>query len=194
MRTLNEVRELAHTYGISALTDKEAIRLISKSKKVANGEIDFMDFFRTTEGKAVLSLAQRYNNELEKKRVKKIICSKDCYNLFLPILQEIDMEQFWIVFLNKANNVIGKPYFHSKGGVSATVVDVKLIVKEALKVGASGLIMAHNHPSGEVNPSNQDNNITKKIKDACSLMDIAMLDHIIVGENKYYSYADEGIL
>lgn len=102
-------------------------------------------------------------------------------------------EHFYAMYLNQSNNVIG--YHHiSTGGITGTMVDVRMIIKGALDCLAIGIILVHNHPSGNLKPSNADDKITRKIKEACSLMDIRLLDHLILTEDSYYSYADEGKL
>lgn len=107
---------------------------------------------------------------------------------------EIELqEQFVILYLNRKNKVIGY-YRHSKGGITGTLVDVRLVMAVAVKSTAVGIIISHNHPSGNPNPSNEDLNLTKKIKEACKFFDIAVLDHIIIARDEYYSFADEGNL
>jgi DNA repair protein RadC len=102
-------------------------------------------------------------------------------------------EQFVVLYVNRANKVIGS-YQLSKGGLTGTVADVRLILSVALKTLASGLILAHNHPSGNLKPSEADIGLTKKIKQSAKLMDIELLDHIIISNEGYYSFIDEGIL
>ena len=102
-------------------------------------------------------------------------------------------EQFVVLYLNRANRVIGS-YQLSKGGITGTIADVRLILSVALKTLASGLILAHNHPSGNLKPSEADVSLTNKIKEAAKLMDIQVLDHIILSDCGYFSFADEKIL
>lgn len=102
-------------------------------------------------------------------------------------------EEFWVVYLNNSNKVIFKLQL-SKGGITATLVDVRLILKCALEVGATALILAHNHPSGSLIPSDADRLITQKIKSASQSLDIKILDHLIVTEKAYFSFSDQGIL
>ena len=102
-------------------------------------------------------------------------------------------EEFWIILLNRANKVLQKCNI-SEGGISGTVVDPKKIFKISLDHHASSIILGHNHPSGVVTPSDADNRITKKLCEAGALLDIAVIDHLILGEDNYYSYADEGTL
>ena len=102
-------------------------------------------------------------------------------------------EEFKIILLNRANIVLGI-YEMSKGGISGTVVDVRIILGVALKCNASSIIMVHNHPSGKSTPSDTDKSITKRLKEACSLLDLSLLDHLIITKEAYYSFTDEGIL
>ena len=102
-------------------------------------------------------------------------------------------EQFVVLYLNRANKVIGS-YQLSKGGITGTIADVRLILSVALKTLASGLILAHNHPSGNLKPSEADIQLTQKVKDAAKLMDIEVLDHMILSSNGYFSFTDDGII
>ena len=124
---------------------------------------------------------------------KKITASRDVFEIFQPMLCDIPYEEFWVVFLNKSNKVIDKIKI-SQGGISATVIDVRLILKYAIERLASSIVLCHNHPSGNLQPSEADKKITRQLKDASKLMDISVLDHIIVTETNYYSFLDEGFL
>lgn len=123
----------------------------------------------------------------------KITSSYTAYQLLHKRLSDLPHEEFWILLLNRANQVI-KDECLSKGGISGTVVDVRLICRSAIENSASGLIIAHNHPSGQITPSEQDKMITKKLKEALKLFEISLLDHIIVGDQKYFSFSDDGLL
>ncbi len=141
---------------------------------------------------AALELGRRRKfSETVKKQ--KITSSKDVFDLFHPLLSDLVHEEFWILLLNRSNYMIGKSRI-SQGGLSGTVIDARIILKNAIEKLSSGLILCHNHPSGNIKPSEADKQITKKMKDAASLMDINLMDHIIIGENDYFSFADEGIL
>ncbi|MFO8236028.1 MAG: DNA repair protein RadC [Bacteroidales bacterium] len=125
---------------------------------------------------------------------QKISSSIDVFERFAPKLQDLTHEEFWVVYLNRANKVIFENRI-SKGGVAGTVIDVKIILKAALERKiASSLILCHNHPSGNINPSKADIQITNKLKDAAKLLDLQVLDHLIIGEDNYFSFADEGYL
>ena len=124
---------------------------------------------------------------------KKITSSHDAYQILKGTLCDLAHEEFWIVLLNRANVPVKKIKL-SKGGVAGTVVDIKIIVKEAVNELASGVIIFHNHPSGNLEPSASDLQITKKIKDALNLVEINLLDHLIITSKSFYSFADEGKL
>lgn len=119
--------------------------------------------------------------------------SADSWRLVRPDLEELDHEQFWMLLLNRANKLIRKEQV-SRGGTNSTVVDPKIIFKSALSYGASSIVLAHNHPSGTLLPSESDLRLTRRLRDAASLLEIAILDHLIVGANSYFSFADEGVL
>lgn len=124
---------------------------------------------------------------------ERITSSNDVVEIFQPMLADLPHEEFWALLLNKANKVIDKVRV-SQGGVAGTVVDVRIIVKAAVEKLASSIIIAHNHPSGNPKPSDKDLSITKKLKDAANLFDIALLDHLIITDNECYSFADNGNL
>jgi DNA repair protein RadC len=125
--------------------------------------------------------------------VLQIKCSKDVADIFQPLLADLSHEEFWILFLNRSNRVINRMKL-SQGGISGTVTDVRMVMKKAIEYLASGIIVCHNHPSGNLNPSESDSNITQKIKEAGNLMDIQLLDHLIISDRDYYSFADNGLL
>jgi len=141
---------------------------------------------------AALELGRR-RKLAEVEDVLQIKCSKDVAEIFQPLLSDLSHEEFWILFLNRSNKVINKMKL-SQGGISGTVTDVRMVMKKAIEYLASGIIVCHNHPSGNLNPSESDSKITQKIKDAGNLMDIQLLDHIIISEKDYYSFADNGLL
>lgn len=123
----------------------------------------------------------------------KITCSKDAYEIIKPELMDLSYEVFWILLLNRANQVIKKCQI-STGGISGTVADPKIIFKTALENLCSSIILVHNHPSGNLKPSSADISLTKKMKESGNLLEIPVLDHLIFSDNGYYSFADEGIL
>ncbi len=141
---------------------------------------------------AALELGRR-RKEIEGNEKPKIAGSRDAYEILKADLLDISHEEFWIVLLNRANRVIRKSQI-SQGGVAGTVADPKIIFKVALEELASGIILAHNHPSGNLTASQADLDLTKKLKDAGKLLDIQVLDHIIVAGQRYFSFADEGLI
>jgi len=174
------------------LTSGENLIEISKM-----GINDLMGFNGIGEAKAVTLIAAlelgKRRNESEVLAKEKIACSRDAFEIFRSVIGDQPYEAFWIILLNKANKVIRKCSI-SEGGVSGTVVDPKKIYKIALDQHASSIILGHNHPSGNIQPSEADQKITKKIRDAGFMLDVAVLDHLIIGDDSYYSFADEGTL
>ena len=158
---------------------------------------DLMKFKGIGEAKSIsiiaaLELGRRRRGEeaIEKKQVTS---SSSVFELMQPIIGELSHEEFWIVYLNNSNKVLKKIQL-SKGGILGTLVDVRLVIKAALQIGAVGLILTHNHPSGSLIPSQADKKITQKLKIASDTIDIKVLDHLIITEKAYFSFADENLL
>lgn len=141
---------------------------------------------------AALEVGRRRRGE-DAEKIAKISGSKDAFALLHPLIGELQHEEFWIVYLNNSNKVIHKSQL-SKGGITGTLVDVRLVLKQALELGAVGIILAHNHPSGTVKPSAADKEVTDKLKKASEALDIKILDHLILTQHDYLSFADQGIL
>lgn len=161
---------------------------------------------------AALELGQRRRMK-EAVATQQITCSKDVFELMQPRLGDLSHEEFWIILLSNSNRVrsiarnselasdnrfvnykIHETLNISKGGMTGTVVDIRILFKLALEHQATGVILIHNHPSGKLKPSDADIQITKKIKEASNIMDVALLDHFIITEFDYYSFADNGLL
>lgn len=140
---------------------------------------------------AALELGRRRREE-DAVELKKITSSKSIFEIMQPIIGELSHEEFWIIYMNNSNKVISKSQL-SKGGITGTLVDVRIVFKTALEMGATALILCHNHPSGTLIPSDADKQITRKLKLAGDNLEIKVLDHLIVTETSYYSFADEGI-
>lgn len=141
---------------------------------------------------AALELGRR--RKLAEAIVEPLIqSSKNAYDIMHPILADLRHEEIWILLLSKSSKVIRKHQVNM-GGISTTVVDIRLIMKEALESLASAMILCHNHPSGNKEPSVEDDMITAQLKDAGKIMNIELLDHIIVCDDCYYSYKDENRL
>lgn len=213
-------REKLKNKGIGALTDAELIAIligsgtknesaVDVSKRLMNaadnnlnvlGKKTLRDLMQVNgigEAKAISIMASL---ELGKRRKladiltkQKITSSKEVYELFSAMLMDLPHEEFWVIMLNRSNTIIEK-YKLSQGGIAGTVIDVKIIIKKALENLASSLILCHNHPSGNIRPSQNDRVITNKLSDAAKYFDIKVLDHLIVSDNGYYSFADEGDL
>lgn len=214
-------REKLVTKGVSALSDAELLAILigsgSRNETVvelAQRILHSVDNNLNTLGKLTIKeLIKNFHGIGEAKAVSiiaalelgrrrklseiaiepQIATSKDAFEIMHPLLADLPHEEVWIILLSKANRVI-KKYQVSKGGISGTVVDIRLIMKEAIESLASAMILCHNHPSGSSQPSMDDDMKTAQLKEAGKIMDIRLLDHIIVCDNTYYSYGDEGRL
>lgn len=149
------------------------------------------------QAKAVTILAA---SELGKRRKaeeagerRQIRCSQDIYSCFHPLMCDLPVEECWVLLLNQASRMIDRVRI-GQGGLASTVVDVRCILREALLKRASSIVLCHNHPSGNIAPSREDDSLTQSLFQAACLMNIRMLDHVIVSDGAYYSYADEGRL
>lgn len=142
---------------------------------------------------ATMEIANRKQFRMSNNQEKSITSSNDAAEILIPILRDYPHEVFYLLLLNQKNKIIHKQIL-STGGITAAIVDVRMLMKIALEHLATAMIISHNHPSGNLNPSNADKSITQKIKNAGEIMDIKLLDHIIIGDNSYYSFADNGIL
>ncbi|MCL4156511.1 UNVERIFIED_CONTAM: hypothetical protein GTU68_044637 [Idotea baltica] len=213
-------REKLLAKGKNALSDAELIAIligsgnkketaVGLSKRIlqsVNGNINELSklsveklcaFNGIGEAKAItiitaLELAKR--KQLEVTLTKpKITSSKSVFNVMQPIIGDLPHEEFWVLYLNNSNKVLAKNQI-SKGGLTATVVDVRLVLKKALELASVGLVVCHNHPSGKLEPSQSDKHLTQKLKNASATLDIKLLDHLIITEKDYFSFADERIL
>ena len=141
---------------------------------------------------AALELGKRRSFEPQELN-PKIVSSRSVFDIMRPILYDLPHEEFWILYLNNSNKVIHKTQL-SKGSMTGTLVDVRLVLKEALQIGAISIVVTHNHPSGTLNPSKADKDITQKLVTAASSVDIQVLDHLIISNQGYFSFADEGMI
>jgi DNA repair protein RadC len=139
---------------------------------------------------AALELGRR-RNDSERPDREQILCSNDAFRLFKPFLCDLPHEELWIALTNRQGRIIEKMQI-SRGGVSETSADIRLILKAAVNALASGIILCHNHPSGSPSPGRNDDALTTRLQNAAALMEIKLLDHIIIADNRCYSYADEG--
>ncbi len=137
-----------------------------------------------------LGRRRRIEDALELPEIKS---SKAIFNIMQPLIGELQHEEFWIVYLNNSNRVLHKEQL-SKGGLTGTLVDVRLVFKKGIELFSTAIILCHNHPSGKLQPSQADKSITSKLKLAGETLDIKVLDHIIITENAYFSFADENLI
>lgn len=170
---------------ISAMTPEEMTR---KFKGIGNAKAITLA--------AAFELGMRNARQLEaeiarRKAATRVTSSRDAYDFIHERLYLLPHEEFWIIMLSRANTIIGS-HCVSRGGMTATVVDARLIMHTAINHLAAGLILIHNHPSGNLNPSAQDDSLTRRIAEAGKLLEIKILDHLIVASDSYYSYNDEG--
>jgi DNA repair protein RadC len=141
---------------------------------------------------AALELGRR-RKEQDRPQRARVTCSRDAYNEMIPHLIDKPHEEFWILLMNRANEIL-RPVQISSGGISGTVADTRIIFKQAIEHLASSMILLHNHPSGNLLPSQADKDLTRKLKEAGRLLEIPILDHLIFTDKAYFSFADEGIL
>ena len=158
---------------------------------------DLMKFKGVGEAKAIsiavaLEIGHRRAAQEVPDRVQ-ITCSRDTYNVLSPYLSDLNTEEFWAIYLNQNNRVIGKSKL-SSGGINQSVVDVRILFKSALDHLSTAIVIAHNHPSGNLKPSAEDLKITRQIADAGKILNIQLLDHLIISQNSYFSFADENVL
>lgn len=158
---------------------------------------DLMKFKGIGEAKAIsvaatLEIGRRKASQ-EMPEKTSISSARDSYNVFSQHLSDLRTEEFWAIFLNQKNQIVYKTQI-SKGGISGTLVDVRVLFRIALEHFATSIIVAHNHPSGSLKPSLEDIQITKNIKNAGEILNVTLLDHLIIGDNSFFSFAEEGLL
>ena len=211
-------RERMMMHGASALSNAELLAILIGSGNAEESAVELMrkilsDFHNNLNelGKASIEELCRYKgigsakavsilaaSELGKRRKEEsvkeritILSSKDVYDCFYPMMCDLPIEECWVLLLNQASKIIDKVKI-SAGGLSATAVDVRCILREALLKRASAIVLCHNHPSGNIRPSKEDDFLTKHVAQASGCMDIRLVDHIILTDGAFYSYADEG--
>jgi DNA repair protein RadC len=205
LSSLSDAELIALLIG-SGTRNESAVELAKKVLKNANnnlnelGKLEIKDLQKNKgigEAKAIIITAalelgrrRKHADIIDK---QKISSSNDVFELFQPLLGDLPHEEFWILLLNRSNKIIDR-FKISQGGVSGTVIDVRLILKLAIEKLASSIILCHNHPSGNKMPSDADDSITQKLIDGGKLLDIKVLDHIIIADTQFFSYADEGKL
>jgi DNA repair protein RadC len=213
-------REKMLKHGFSALSNAELVAILIGSGNINESAVELSrrilsDFKNNLDqlGKSSVEKLKSFNGigeakainilaalELGRRRVlsdngslTKINSSDDAFQYIKIELSDLTHEEFWAIYLDRANNVIGKSKI-SQGGVSGTVIDVRIILKQAIEKLASSIVLVHNHPSGNLSPSQSDLDITTKASEASKLVDIKVLDHIIIAGNHFSSLADEGLI
>jgi DNA repair protein RadC len=212
-------REKMLLKGVNTLSDAELIAILIRSGSREESAVDLAKRILNTNQNnlnqlAKLSLAdlQKFKGigkakaisivaalELGKRRrleqaleIPQVSDSRTVYELLHPLMSDLQHEEFWVLYLNQSNKVIDR-WLAGKGGITSTLVDVRLVLKKALEVGAVSIILSHNHPSGKREPSAQDRELTERMQEAARTLDIKVLDHIIIADQKYFSFADEGL-
>lgn len=185
------------------MSDRELIYEITNNRQIVsdiernNGDIDLEKLFASlTPGRkkvAVAAVEMYKRQQSQQVERRQILSSKDVYELMQPLIGGLRNEEFWIVAINNASRIIKKVQV-SVGGIDQTSADVRLIMRVLIDTGASQFAAVHNHPSGNPKPSNDDRKLTEQLKKAAEIFNIRMMDHVIVTDNGYYSFCDEGML
>jgi DNA repair protein RadC len=177
-RILNTIENNLNKLGKLSVTELQKFKGIGEAKAIS----------------IITALELGRRRRLEEALVKaQINSSKAVFEIMQPLIGELEHEEFWVLYLNNSNKVLLKELV-SKGGLTGTLVDVRMVFKKAVELYATAIILCHNHPSGKLQPSEADKSITKKIKMAGDTLDIKVLDHLIITENAYFSFADESLL
>jgi DNA repair protein RadC len=217
----DQPREKLLLKGKAALSDAELLTILLRTgvtgssaldiaKKIINhvngdlnalGKLSVSDLKKLAKGlgdtKAITIVAalelgrRRQASEVREKPVIKT--SRDTYDYIYAEMADLSHEEFYVLYLNRHNKVLAHKNI-STGGIAGTVVDVKIVLKHGIEVLATAMIAVHNHPSGNVKPSQTDIELTKKLKEAAKMVDLTLIDHLILGEKQYYSFADEGMM
>lgn len=176
-----KAKEKLNQYGLPAMTNNELLEVLKFKGNIS-------DYYLSSEYKAAKELIRRF----EKPEQVKIVNSQDAAKI-LSFLETETEEQFWAIYLNRANKVLTTEFI-SKGDATSTTCNLQMITRRALELKAQGVILSHNHPSGSLRPSDADNYITKKTKEALALFSINLFDHVIITNNGHFSFANEGII
>ena len=211
-------REKMMAHGVASLSNAELLAILIGSGNTEDSAVDLMrkvlnDYHQNLNelGKASIDELCRYKgigpakaitilsaSELGKRRKEEevherqtILSSKDIYECFYPLLCDLPTEECWVLLLNQAFKVIDKVKI-SSGGLNATAVDIRCVLREALLKRATNIALCHNHPSGNICPSRDDDRLTDQLNKACQTMNIGLADHVILVDGRFYSYADEG--
>lgn len=195
---------MENIYESRFLSDNELLYNITNSKQLAtdaqlcNDEMIDLDkiFAALTPGRQKVAIAavELYKRmQARKEKRLNIRCSRDIYNIMMTLLNDLPNEEFWVLSLNNNMKMLKKTRL-SFGGIDQTCVDIRLVMRELILVGAVAFVVVHNHPSGYLKPSEQDKRITEALLNAGKAMNIKLTDHVIIGGDGYYSFSDEGII
>jgi len=177
-KILGGVGNNLHELGRQSISDLQKIKGVGPAKAISV--------------MAAMELGRRRSGTQQTDKVP-IKSSETVFKLFHPLLGDLKHEEFWLLMLNRANRVLGR-FKVSQGGLSGTVIDTRIILKKALDNLSSSIIVCHNHPSGNMQPSDADVKITEKLKKAAEMLEIKLLDHVIIADKSYFSFADEGLI
>jgi DNA repair protein RadC len=177
-KILGGVGHNLHELGRQSISDLQKVKGIGPAKAISL--------------MAAMELGRRRSGTQQADKVP-VKSSETVFNLFHPLVGDLKHEEFWLLMLNRANRVLGR-FKVSQGGLSGTVIDTRIILKKALDNLSSSIIVCHNHPSGNMQPSDADVKITEKLKKAAEMLEIKLLDHIIIADKSYFSFADEGLI
>ena len=176
-------------------SQEKTVQYVGKLTRCEMTSVEELFSQLTPARKALAEAAIELYKRLQIKQAERqqVISSETACNILRPLIGDIEKEEFWAIYLNQSNRVIRKERL-SAGGLTGTLVDVRLIMKAALLCNATGMVIAHNHPSGNEKPSPEDNRITEQVKKAAETLNIRLIDHVIVTSNTYYSYMDNDML
>ena len=176
-------------------SQEKTVQYVGKLTRCEMTSVEELFSQLTPARKALAEAAIELYKRLQIKQAERqqVISSDTVCNILRPLIGDIEKEEFWAIYLNQSNRIIRRERL-SVGGIAGTYVDIRLIMKEAILCNATGMIISHNHPSGNENPSPEDNRITEQIKKAADSLNIRLTDHIIITSNTYYSYVETGML
>ena len=176
-------------------SQEKTVQYVGKLTRCEMTSVEELFSQLTPARKALAEAAIELYKRLQIKQAERqqVISSDTVCEILRPLIGDIEIEEFWAIYMNQSNRVIRKERL-SAGGITGTHVDIRLIMKEAILCNATGMIISHNHPSGNENPSPEDNRITEQIKKAADSLNIRLTDHIIITSNTYYSYVENGML
>lgn len=192
-----DYRELSDSELLHHITNchEQAVKYVGKLTRCEITSVDELFSALTPKRKELAEAAVELYKRVQIKQAERqqIVSSETVCNILRPLIGDIEREEFWAIYLNQSNRVIRKERL-SAGGLTGTLVDIRVIMKEAILCNATGIIISHNHPSGNEKPSGEDNRITEQVKKAAETLNIRLIDHVIITSNTYYSYVENGML